>query len=143
MAELEFTQGDIEALTRKLATLEPFFSNQERALLLAIFAAAAERAESYSAHGGILPQAASPGQAAGPGAGTGQPASLPLLQQQLLCAYIPGNSFDSVTHGGLMDRITGRPGSIGASPPAVQGEGQPAPPSAAGSTEPAQPDLTS
>lgn len=141
MAELEFTQDDIKALTRKLATLEPFFSDHERNLLLAIFAAAAERAESYSAHGGILPQAESPGQAAGPGAGTGQPASLPLLQQQLLCAYIPGNSFDSVTHGGLTDRITGLPGSIGASPPAV--EGQAAPPPAADSTEQAQPDLTS
>ena len=30
-------------LNRKLGTLEPFFSDQERALLLAIFAAAAER----------------------------------------------------------------------------------------------------
>lgn len=112
MADLEFTQQNIQDLTRKLATLDAYLSDTERDLLLAIFAAAAERAKPYGTqHGGTLPQATSPGPPPQQGAGTGQQANLQSLQQQLLCAYIPGNSFDSVTQGGLTDRITGTGGS--------------------------------
>ena len=42
MADLEFNRGDIEGLTQKVAGLWPNLSAQERALLLAIFASAAE-----------------------------------------------------------------------------------------------------
>jgi hypothetical protein len=123
MADMEFTQQDIQNLTRKLATLDPYFSDRERDLLLAIFATAAERAKPYgSQHGGTLPQAVSSVPPPGHGAGTGQQASLPRLQQQLLSAYVPGNSFDSVTQGGLTGRITGTPGSITASPAAGSAE---------------------
>ena len=43
MADLEFNRGDIEGLTQKVAGLWPNLSAQERALLLAIFASAAEQ----------------------------------------------------------------------------------------------------
>lgn len=139
MADLEFTEQNIQDLTRKLATLDAFFSDTERGLLLAIFAAAAERAKPYgSQHGGTLPQATSLGLAPGQGAGTGQQANLPRLQQQLLCAYIPGNSFDSVTQGGLTGRITGSPGS-GAAPQAAA-DSQAGSPLTAESADQSEPD---
>lgn len=94
MANLEFNRQEIEDLTRKLSTLE--FSEQERALLLAIFAAAADRATQTDLGVATLPEA-SPDQAPGAGAGTDEQATLADFQQQLLNAYTPGNSFDSVT----------------------------------------------
>jgi hypothetical protein len=83
MAYLEFNREEIESLIEKLSMLE--FSEQERELLLAIFAAAADRAQQTGPTEAKLPQA-SAGQE-----------TLADLQQQLLNAYTPGNSFDSVT----------------------------------------------
>lgn len=96
MADLEFNRQEIEDLTRKLSTLESIFSEQERALLLAIFAAAADRATQTDLDVATLPEA-SPDQAPGAGAGTDEQATPADFQQQLLNAYTPGNSFDSVT----------------------------------------------
>ena len=96
MADLEFNRDDVVSLIRKLSTLESIFSEQERALLLAIFAAAADRAKQTSPSEATLP-GASVDQAPGTGAGTDEQPTLADLQQQLLSAYTPGNSFDSVT----------------------------------------------
>lgn len=97
MANLEFSQKDIEDLARKLSTLQPFLSDQERALLLAIFAAAAGSAKPFGPSGATLPKAGIAGQAAV--AGTAAPVTAADLQQQLLGAYVPGNDFGSVTSG--------------------------------------------
>lgn len=43
MAQLEFSRGEVDELTRKLDSLESHFSDRERVLLLAIFAAAGNR----------------------------------------------------------------------------------------------------
>jgi hypothetical protein len=106
MADLEFTRQEIEDLTRKLSTLESIFSEQERALLLAIFAAAADRATQTDLDVSTLPEASSD-QAPGVGAetGTDEQATPADFQQQLLNAYTPGNSFDSVTRGPLPPSI--------------------------------------
>lgn len=97
MANLEFSQQDIEDLARKLSTLQPFLSDQERALLLAIFAAAAGSAKPSGLSGATLPKAGIVGQAAE--AGTAAPVTAADLQRQLLGAYVPGNDFGSVTSG--------------------------------------------
>src|SRR6266581_4126820 len=103
MADLEFNRQDIENLIRKVSTLQPYFSAQELQLLMSIFALAAERAEPGDApQVAMLPEAVVPGQQAGGGGG---PATVAQLQQQLLQAYIPGSSFDSVTGGGLAPSI--------------------------------------
>lgn len=96
MANLPFSKQDIESLAQKLSTLQ--LSQQERALLLAIFGTAAEHASSSGPGKATLPQAVSSGQA--PQAGTGGQETTASLQQQLLKAYIPGNSFDSLTGDG-------------------------------------------
>jgi hypothetical protein len=96
MADLEFNRQEIEDLAQKLSTLESIFSEQERALLLAIFAAAADRAKQTGPSVATLPEA-SVGQTPGAGAGTDEQPTPADLQQQLLSAYTPGNSFDSVT----------------------------------------------
>jgi hypothetical protein len=94
MADLEFTRKDIEDLTQKLATLSPVFSAQERALLLAIFAAAADRVQPRGPNRpATLPVASSSGQELA----SDYSATLAHFQQQLLSAYIAGNSFDSIT----------------------------------------------
>jgi hypothetical protein len=103
MANLDFTRQDIVDLIRKLSTLQPYFSEKECALLLAIFGAAAERARSSGVSGATLPEAGSSGQT--PGAGTGGSETIASLQQQLLSAYIPGNSFDAITGGGGGGRL--------------------------------------
>jgi hypothetical protein len=81
MATVKFTHEEIEDLARKVGALGPFFSKKERALLLAIFAAAAEKVTSSAKIGefpGSEPSADS--------------ATLENLQEQLLKAYIPGNA---------------------------------------------------
>jgi hypothetical protein len=96
MVNLPFSKQDIEGLARKLSTLQ--LSEQERALLLAIFGTAAERASSSGVGNATLPRAVSSGQV--PAAGAGRQEAIASLQQQLLSAYIPGNSFDSLTGDG-------------------------------------------
>jgi hypothetical protein len=43
IAELEFSRSDVESLAQKLDTLKPQLSGQQQALLVAIFAAAADQ----------------------------------------------------------------------------------------------------
>jgi hypothetical protein len=103
MDDLEFSRQDIENLTQKLSTLE--LTEQERELLLAIFAAAADRARPSGPGEATLPPASS-ARAGEAEAATDEQETLADLQQQLLDAYTPTNSFDSVTEG------TAPPGSI-------------------------------
>ena len=94
MADLEFSRDDIVSLTEKVSTLQPQFSAHELQLLMSIFALAAEHAvPAPGPETVMLPEAAAPGQQAG---GSGA-ATVEELQQQLLQAYIPGTSFDSIT----------------------------------------------
>jgi hypothetical protein len=120
MANLDYTRQDIVDLVRKLSTLQPYLSGKEQALLLAIFGLAAEHASSFGSSGVTLPQAGTSGQA--PGAATGGQETIASLQQQLLSAYIPGNSFDSLTGGGS---LTGRIGEDPGSKPQVTAEPKP------------------
>jgi len=89
MADLEFSRKDIEGLTQKLASLWPKFSATERALLLAIFGAAAGNVKPPSQNQpATLPVASD---------SAGDEQTLANYQQKLLTAYTPGNSFDSMT----------------------------------------------
>src|SRR5713101_6448818 len=92
MAELQFSQQEIENLAQKLSRIQPSLSERESTLLLAIFAAAADRAKRSGPDGATLPgfEIRNPP----PAAGTGQQVTLTGLQQQLLNAYIPGNDFN-------------------------------------------------
>jgi hypothetical protein len=111
MADLEFSREDIEGLTQKLASLWPDFSAQERALLLAIFGAAAGNAnppgQDQPATLSVASNSAQPLPA-----GAGYEETLTNYQQQLLTAYTPGNSFDSITEGERTPRVLG-PGCTG------------------------------
>jgi hypothetical protein len=95
MADLEFNRQEIEELAGKLSTLESSLTVQERALLLAIFAAAADQANQTGPSVATLPQAS----------GTDEEATLVDLQQQLLSAHTPGNSFNDVTQPPLPPSI--------------------------------------
>jgi len=104
MADLEFSRQDIVGLTQKLASLYGILSPQELALLRAIFAAAAASANPPGQNQpSTLPAASSPGPPLAAGADYDQ--TVAYFQQQLLNAYTPGNSFDSVTAGGDTGRI--------------------------------------
>jgi hypothetical protein len=104
MADLEFSRQDIESLTQKLAALWPNLNPQERALLQAIFASAAGNANPPGENQpSTLPMASSLSQALA--AGAGYEATLANYQQQLLTAYIAGNSFDSITAGGDTGKV--------------------------------------
>ena len=104
MADLEFSRQDIENLTQKLAALWPNLNEQERALLQAIFASAAGNANPPGENQpSTLPMASSLGQALA--AGASYEATLANYQQQLLTAYIAGNSFDSITAGGDTGKV--------------------------------------
>ena len=104
MADLEFSKQDIVNLTQKLANHWGDFSAQERALLLAIFASAADNAKPPGPNQPATLPAASNSAAplANPADYT---ATLANYQQQLLTAYIAGNSFNSVTAGGDTGKI--------------------------------------
>ena len=94
MTDLEFNLDEVTSLARKLSAVQQDLTGGEYGLLLAIFAAAAARAEVTNADTGTstLPLAEIFGQAA-----TGAPnVTLGDLQHQLLNAYIPGNYFESV-----------------------------------------------
>jgi hypothetical protein len=93
MADMEFSRDDIDSLIEKISTLQPDFNDQERSLLMSIFALAAEHALPTAVGTAMLPEAVAPGQAT---SGSG-PATADELKQQLLRAYIPGSSFDSIT----------------------------------------------
>lgn len=98
MADLGFNRQDIEGLIEKLATLWPTFRPQERALLLAIFASAADKAKPAGQHQpATLPAASNSAEPLADGAD--DEAAIANYQQQLLTAYTPGNSFDSISAG--------------------------------------------
>ena len=104
MADLEFNKQDIVNLTQKLAALWDNFSPQERNLLLAIFANAAGKVHAPSPkQPATLPAASDSAPALA--AGANYAATLAHYQQQLLTAYIAGNSFDSTTDGGDTGKI--------------------------------------
>jgi hypothetical protein len=97
VADLNFTLAEVTSLAQKLSAvqnLQESLTGPERDLLLAIFAAAADRAQVVNAQSGesTLPQAAV--------AQTVQeaiPVVTPeILKDQLLQAYIPGNYFRTV-----------------------------------------------
>jgi hypothetical protein len=104
MADLEFNKQDIVDLAQKLATLWDKFSPQERDLLRAIFANAAGKVNPPGPQQpATLPAASDSAQALA--AGANYQATLANYQQQLLTAYIAGNSFDSGTDGGDTGKI--------------------------------------
>jgi hypothetical protein len=104
MADLEFSRQDIEGLAQELAKVYGDLSQPQRALLLAIFAAAARSAKPPGqSQPATLPAASSPGPPLA--AGADDDATMAYFQQQLLNAYTPGNSFDSITASGDTGRI--------------------------------------
>jgi hypothetical protein len=116
MADMEFSRQDLEDLVRKVSQLQPYLSERERQLLMAIFAAAAERAKPFGPkQAATLPEA----EGARPPAGdqTGEQPTPADLQRQLLAAYIPGKSFDSLTAGPSTPKIS-EGGTITPLPPA-------------------------
>lgn len=104
MADLEFNRGDIEGLTQKVAGLWPNLSAQERALLLAIFASAADNASASGQNQPATLPAASNSARPLP-AGADYTATIEYFQQQLLTAYTPGNSFDSISASGDTGKV--------------------------------------
>jgi hypothetical protein len=104
MADLEFNRQDIANLAQKLANHWGDYSPQERQLLLAIFANAAGKVKSPGPQQpATLPAASNSAPALA--AGANYEATLAHYQQQLLTAYIAGNSFDSSTGGGDTGKI--------------------------------------
>jgi hypothetical protein len=91
MAHLQFSTDEIAELARKIGELAGELSGKERTLLLAIFAAAAGSAKPAGAGEARLPEAEIRHE---------EEAELGDLQSQLLNAYIPGNSLDSL--GGIV-----------------------------------------
>ncbi len=75
MAELEFTRREIEDLARKLASPESQLSEQERALLLAIFSAAGRQARPRYPEGSGRAEL-----------------TLANLREELVKAFIPGDA---------------------------------------------------
>jgi hypothetical protein len=92
VAELEFNLDAITSLAGKLSTVQGL-TGPEHDLLLAIFAAAAARAQvtNAGARTSTLPKAEVSGQEATPPNVTAE-----ILKNQLLNAYIPGNYFQAV-----------------------------------------------
>jgi hypothetical protein len=94
MADVEFSHDDIVSLIAKISTLQPDLSDQERQLLMSIFALAAEH--SMPADGPrqvTLPEPAEPDE---PSPVVDGSATVAELQQQLLDAYTPDTSSDTV-----------------------------------------------
>jgi hypothetical protein len=105
MPELEFSKQQFDVFAGKVSSLQPLTA-LERELLLAIFAAAAERAKLSAGAGvGTLPLAAIKGEPQGTRGGqpvtaavlTAQAPTAAVLKQQLLNAYIPGNDFGGLS----------------------------------------------
>lgn len=108
MADLELNRQNIEDLAQKVASLLwPELSDPERELLRAIFANAASNASPPGLNQPATLPAASNLAPPLP-AGADQDATLANIQAQLLTAYTPGNSFDSVTAGGNVGKVLGQ-----------------------------------
>ena len=104
MDDVQFSLEEITGLAQELSTLATL-TPEQRQLLLAIFAAAADRAT----------PATTPGKASLPAIGikpltSESGASTPVdpadLKQQLLNAYVPGNDFTDVTEPPKSGKIT-------------------------------------
>jgi hypothetical protein len=104
MADLEFNRQDIESLAQKVSSLFPTLTETERDLLQAIFANAASNASPPSPNQpATLPAASDSAPQLPPGAG--DDAAIANYKQQLITAYTPGNSFDSITEGAKTPRV--------------------------------------
>lgn len=104
MANLAFNQQDIEDLAGKLSAVANELTEQERMLLVAIFAAAANQAQ-YSdkpADEGeaFLPVPEFWGQVRGTGEKLGHRPGTAELKRQLLDGYVPGKDLGNVTNPG-------------------------------------------
>lgn len=103
---LQFTQAEIEELAQELSTLQSL-NDRQRFLLIAIFAAAADRAKPVAPAG-------PPGQPKSPAAVLpapqvkNQPAGVvPAdLKQALLSAYVPGNDFNDLIETSNSGKVT-------------------------------------
>ncbi len=103
---IQFTQAEIEELAQELSTLGSL-TDPQKELLVAIFAAAADRAKPVAPAGpagqpkspaAVLPAANIKNRAAG--------APLPDLKQALLNAYVPGNDFSDVMATSNSGKVT-------------------------------------
>lgn len=114
MAQLEFSRKELEDLARKVGTLQPFLSDKERELLLAIFASAAHHVTvSEPGHGVFAPV-----NVLAQELDEEENATLADLQRQLLNSYIPGNQpGESGTSLGLTAKISGMPTPTPPPPP--------------------------
>jgi hypothetical protein len=123
MANAAFSQKEIEDLARKLKTLEPFLNEKERALLLAIFAAAIDRAQGPAAVVEVA-RAAPPAaiRIQEREAAAESQATLADLLQQLGNAFTPGGDIDSITIGGVKIDIRIIPPPPPPPPPPPAGE---------------------
>lgn len=106
MANLEFNQQDIENLVDKLVPVTGTLTEQERMLLVAIFAAAANRAEQSDPDAALLPAPEIWGHSRGAGARRKQQPTADQLKQQLLNGYVPGKDLGTVTHS--TDKVVGK-----------------------------------
>jgi len=108
MAELQFSRKELEDLARKVGTLQPFLSDKERELLLAIFASAEH-------HVTVSPTKPDHGafdevKVLGQELTEDENPTLGDLQRQLLNSYIPGNTQpETGTPLGLTAKVTGLP----------------------------------
>jgi hypothetical protein len=103
MANLEFNQQDITSLVDKVVKgLDPTknpLTEQERMLLVAIFAAAASQAAPSPPGAAVLKAPEIRGQKRGAGSRKGQPQlTAEQLREQLLKGYVPGKNMDTATH---------------------------------------------
>ena len=104
MANVAFTQKELDDLAEKLHTLQPFLNERERALLLAVFAAVIDLVKGSRTGVGAAertPSAAIVIEAQG----ADRPATLADLQQQFSSAFTSGGDIGSVTMGELEIRI--------------------------------------
>jgi hypothetical protein len=106
MAELQFSRKELEDLARKVGTLQPFLSDKERALLLAIFASAEHHVRVTEPGHGAFAEVNVLGQELA----EEEYSTLGDLMRQLLNSYIPGNQQpESGTSLGLTGKVTGMP----------------------------------
>jgi hypothetical protein len=117
MADLQFSRQEIADLAQKLTTIASDLSERETSLLVAIFAAAADRATPAGPGGGAtLPRYEIriwPGEA-----GYEEGVNLLDLKQELLNAFIPGNDFNFFVTG----KVVGPPPPKVVGPPPGMGE---------------------